>query len=254
MKLYHREIGEGQPLIILHGLFGSSDNWLSIGKRLENDFKVYLVDQRNHGQSEHSEEWDYTAMADDLAAFIEEQQIEDPIIMGHSMGGKTVMEFAFQYAEIPQKLIVVDIAPRPYPVHHHAILEGLNAIDIENLKSRKAADNALSEFVPEMGVRQFLLKNIYRNSKTGKFSWRINLPVITQKIENVGEDIRSMVPFEKPILFLGGANSEYIREEDKNDIKRLFPSAQIEMIPNAGHWVHAEQPDAFLKAVQHFLG
>ncbi len=254
MKLYHREVGEGQPIIILHGLFGSSDNWLTIAKKLEGGFKVYLIDQRNHGQSGHSDAWDYTAMVADLAAFIQENKIENPVVMGHSMGGKTVMEFAFQYPEMLQKLIVVDIAPRPYPVHHQAILQGLNSIDIAHLKNRKEADDALKEYIPEMGVRQFLLKNLYRDSKTGAFSWKVNLPLITQKIENVGEEISGKIPFEKPALFLGGANSEYIRAEDRSDIKRLFSNATIKMIPNAGHWVHAEQPTAFLEAVQHFLG
>ncbi len=192
-------------------------------------------------------------MAADLAEFIEQHRIKNPVVIGHSMGGKTVMEFVFQYTELPAGLIVVDIAPRHYPVHHQTILEGLNAINLASIQSRKEADSILQGYIAEVGIRQFLLKNLQRNSKTGAFQWKINLPIITEKIENVGEEIRSRRPFDKPTLFLGGANSEYIRAQDHTDIRTLFPKARIEMIPNAGHWVHAEQPQAFVEAVRSFL-
>lgn len=253
MKLAYREIGEGEPLIILHGLFGSSDNWLSIARELEDRFKVYLVDQRNHGDSPHSEEFTYTAMAADIKEFVEEHGLENPLIMGHSMGGKTAMTFAVTYPELLKKLVVVDIAPRYYPVHHDRILEGLQSIDVENLQSRREADKALAEYVAELGVRQFLLKNLGRNSEGG-YEWKINLPVISEQIENVGEALEEEKRFEKPVLFINGEKSGYIqRERDEPLIQQIFPQAKIETIAGAGHWVHAEKPTDVVEKVRAFL-
>lgn len=252
MKLAYREAGEGKPLIILHGLFGSSDNWLSIAKELEGEYKVYLVDQRNHGSSPHSDDFTYDAMAADLAGFMEEHNIEDPIVMGHSMGGKTAMQFALSYPDLLQKLIVVDIAPRYYKPHHQAILEGLQSIDEENLKSRSEADKALAKHVQELGVRQFLLKNLGRNEQGG-YEWKMNLPVISEKIENVGQAIEENTSFEKPVLFINGATSGYLKERDEEMINKLFPQARIQTIEGAGHWVHAEKPEEFVEVVRSFI-
>lgn len=252
MKLYHREIGEGKPLIILHGLFGSSDNWMSIAKELEGHFKMYLVDQRNHGQSPHSDEFNYTAMANDLNEFIEEHGIENPSILGHSMGGKTAMNFAINHADRWDKLIVVDIAPRAYPVHHDTILKGLKSIDVDNLKSRGEADKQLAEYVKDMGTRQFLLKNLARKSDGG-FEWKINLPVIDKKIEAMGEGIEQQLAIEKDVLFIRGEKSDYIQDRDNILIVQLFPNSEVKTVKNAGHWVHAEQPKALLEMVTEFL-
>lgn len=252
MKLAYREAGEGKPLIILHGLFGSSDNWLSIAKELESEYKIYLIDQRNHGSSPHSDDFTYEAMAADLAGFIEEHNIEDPIVMGHSMGGKTAMQFALSYPELLRKLIVVDIAPRYYPPHHQTILEGLQSIDIDNLKSRREADEALAKYVKELGVRQFLLKNLGRNSEGG-YEWKMNLPVISEKIENVGQAIEEDARFKKPVLFINGATSGYIKERDEEMINKLFPQATVRTIEGAGHWVHAEKPEEFTEVVRAFI-
>lgn len=252
MKLYHREIGEGKPLIILHGLFGSSDNWMSIAKELEGHFKMYLVDQRNHGQSPHSDEFNYTAMANDLNEFIEEHGIENPSILGHSMGGKTAMNFAINHADKWDKLIVVDIAPRAYPVHHDTILKGLKSIDVDNLKSRGEADKQLAEYVKDMGTRQFLLKNLARKSDGG-FEWKINLPVIDKKIEAMGEGIEQQLAIEKDVLFIRGEKSDYIQDRDNILIVQLFPNSEVKTVKNAGHWVHAEQPKALLEMVTEFL-
>lgn len=252
MKLAYRETGEGKPLIILHGLFGSSDNWLSIAKALENEYKIYLVDQRNHGSSPHSNDFSYQAMAEDLLEFIQAHAIENPVLMGHSMGGKTAMQFALSNPGTLDKLIVVDIAPRYYPVHHDVILEGLQAIDIENIKSRREAEETLAEYVKEKGVRQFLLKNLDRNDQGG-YEWKINLPVISEKIEKVGEAIQSDSSFEKPVLFINGANSGYLQKKDEEQIYRLFPETTIQTIEGAGHWVHAEKPEAFSQVVQAFI-
>lgn len=245
-------MGEGQPLIILHGLFGSSDNWLSIAKELSEEYKLYLLDQRNHGSSPHSDEFTYTAMAADLVEFIERHGIKEPVVMGHSMGGKTTMKFATQHPELLKKLIVVDIAPKFYPVHHDQIIRGLESIDIPRLNSRRDADKALSEYVPELGVRQFLLKNLGRNDDGG-YEWKMNLPVISAQIENVGEALDERARFEKPTLFINGANSGYIKQQDEELIYKLFPQATIQTIKGAGHWVHAEKPAEFIEVVKAFM-
>lgn len=251
MKLFFRQMGEGQPLIILHGLFGSSDNWLTIGKALSEIYRVYLIDQRNHGQSPHSEEFNYLAMADDLKQFIEANNISNPIILGHSMGGKTAMQYAVNNPESWDKLVVVDIAPKSYPVHHDSILEGLESLNLKELSSRNEADNSLSEYVPEFGIRQFLLKNLSRD--VDGFKWKINLPVISKNIEIIGEGLNGRLGKSKPVLFIRGENSNYIKETDFTLIDESFPGAQIQTIEKAGHWVHAEQPEHFLSSLKTFL-
>lgn len=251
MKLNYKKLGEGPALIILHGLFGSADNWLSIARELEKDFTLYLVDQRNHGDSPHHEEWNYKVMSDDLSELMEDENLSKAHFMGHSMGGKTVMNFAMLYPDKVEKLIVADIAPRAYPVHHQSILEGLNAVDLDNIKSRKEADDKLAEYVPIPTVRQFLLKNLGR--KDQKFVWKINLKVITEKIENVGDALDYDHTFDNPTMFMGGANSDYIQDTDRDDIEKYFPNSYIIHLKNAGHWLHAEQPDAVVKTVLAFL-
>ncbi|MFC0261466.1 alpha/beta fold hydrolase [Fontibacter flavus] len=252
MKLNFKKSGQGEPLIILHGLFGSADNWFSIAKELEKDFTLYLVDQRNHGDSPHSDDWNYQVMAEDLKELMDDEGLDSAYIMGHSMGGKTVMTFAMNYPAKVKKMIVADIAPRFYPLHHQRILEGLNAIPMGQLKSRKEADDILAEYIKIPGIRQFLLKSLGRD-ENGKFIWKINLPVITEKIGNVGEELKSATPFEKPTLFMGGANSDYITEKDKEEIERLFPNSHVIYIKDAGHWLHAEQPAAVIETVKAFL-
>lgn len=252
MKLYHRELGQGEPLIILHGLFGSSDNWMSIAKELEEHYKIYLVDQRNHGQSPHSDEFSYEAMAEDLNDFIEEHGIKNPSILGHSMGGKTAMKFAITHTDKWEKLIVVDMAPRAYPVHHSTILDGLKSIDVENLKSRGEADKQLAKSIKDVGTRQFLLKNLARKDEGG-FEWKINLPVIDKNIEAMGEGIENRLAIEKDVLFIRGEKSDYIQDKDNILIVQLFPNSEVKTVKNAGHWVHAEQPEALLKMVTEFL-
>lgn len=253
MKLNFRKSGQGEPLIILHGLFGSADNWLSVARELENDYTIYLLDQRNHGDSGHSDEWDYQVMAEDLEEFMDEHGIEKAHLLGHSMGGKTAMTFALEHPEKVDRLMVVDIAPRYYPVHHQDILDGLNAIDMDQLRSRKEADDILAEYEKEKSTRQFLLKSLGRDDN-GKFIWKINLPVITEKIENVSQAIDSDKTFDHPTLFITGANSRYVQDKDKGDIEKYFPKSNIIKIKNAGHWIHAEQPEAIIRTIQAFLG
>ncbi|MCH7398566.1 alpha/beta fold hydrolase [Belliella sp. DSM 107340] len=252
MKLNFKKSGSGEPLIILHGLFGSADNWFSIAKELEKYYTLYLVDQRNHGESPHSDEWNYKVMAKDLNELMENEKIESANLMGHSMGGKTVMNFALQYPEKVKKLIVADIAPRHYPVHHQSILEGLTSVKLQEIKSRKEADDQLAKHISEAGIRQFLLKSLGRD-KDGNFIWKINLPVINDQIENVGEALDYDANFENPTLFMGGANSKYIQEKDKEDIDKYFPNNHLIYIKNAGHWLHAEQPQAVVETVKAFL-
>ena len=250
--LYYRELGEGKPMVILHGLFGSSDNWLTLGKRFAEAYKVYLIDQRNHGQSFHDDQFDYAVMAADLAHFFKQEKIAPAIVLGHSMGGKTAMEFAMNHQSLVDRLIVADIAPKSYPVHHHTILKGLFAIDLEKLGSRKEADEILGRYVPEVGVRQFLLKNLTRNDQK-KFTWRINLPVIAREIEAIGKGLNQNYRFDKPTLFIRGGRSDYIKGGDTHLIHSIFSDVFLQTIENAGHWLHAEQPDVFYRHVMDFL-
>jgi esterase len=251
MQLYFRELGEGQPLVILHGLFGSCDNWLTVSKLLAEKFKVYLVDQRNHGRSEHDDIHDYDSMAKDLLAFFAEHAIQNPIVLGHSMGGKTAMTLALNHPESLAKLIVVDISPRHYTPHHQDVIAGLSAINLETLSSREEADKIMSKFLPEIGVRQFLLKNLYRN-EAGGFAWRMNFKGIVSQIENIGEESKG-IPFDKPTLFLNGGNSNYIKQSDHELILKLFPNAKLHTIADSGHWVQAEKPKEFVEEILNFL-
>ena len=251
MNLFFREVGEGTPIIILHGLFGSSDNWLSIAKALADDHKIYSLDQRNHGQSPHDAEFNYEVMADDLKEFLLKHEIKKPMIIGHSMGGKVAMQFAVDNPEMLKKLIVVDIAPKSYPIHHDKILEGLESLSLPSLKSRSEADGKLAKYVTKMGTRQFLLKNLTRTSDG--FAWKINLPVISDNIEMVGLGLKSDDSFEEPTLFINGRNSDYIKKGDEILIRQYFPHSTLKTIENAGHWVHAEQPAEFLKLVKDFI-
>jgi esterase len=251
MKLFFRELGQGDPIIILHGLFGSSDNWLTQAKLISAHFKVYSVDLRNHGQSPHSDDFDYKSMVADLEEFIDDHQIQNPIVIGHSMGGKAAMNFALARPDKLSGLIVVDIAPRPYDLEHYTIVIGLNAIPIETLSSRNEADEILSQHVPEPDVRQFLLKNLQRKS-TGGFAWKINLPVISQKLSNIGLDLQFSGQFQKPTLFIRGGKSKYVLDSDLKHINEIFPTATVETM-DTGHWVQAEKPQEFSAKVMQWL-
>jgi len=252
MKLFFREYGQGKPLIILHGLFGSSDNWLTQAKLLADSFKVYTVDLRNHGLSPQSDLFDYPSMVSDLKEFIDDHNIIDAVFIGHSMGGKAAMNFAFAHPGKIDKLIVVDISPRAYNLEHYTILDGLNAIPIDSITSRNEADEILSQYVPETDVRQFLLKNLQRKPNGG-FSWKINLPVLTQKLSNIGVDLQVEGTFTKPTLFIRGVRSNYVLDSDWSRISTLFPKAMLETM-DTGHWVQAEKPKEFVDLVIQWLG
>ena len=238
-------------MVVLHGLFGSSDNWLTQAKLFANHYKVFTVDLRNHGQSPHSDEFDYLAMVKDLEEFVDSNGLQSPIIIGHSMGGKAAMNFALAHPDKLSKLIVVDIAPKEYNLEHYTIAEGLKAIPVDKITSRNEADETLSQHVPEPDVRQFLLKNLQRKT-SGGFSWKINLPVITDKLSNIGVDLQFPGSFEKPTLFIRGSRSKYIADNDWQRITEIFPKAELETM-DTGHWVQAEKPQEFADTVIQWL-
>lgn len=253
MKLHSTILGDGTPLLILHGFLGMSDNWKTLGKEFADaGFQVHLIDQRNHGRSPHSEDFNYLLMAKDIKEYCDAHNLEKCILLGHSMGGKTAMLAASLFPHIVEKLIVADIAPKYYAPHHQQILEGLEAVDRASLSSRGDAEDLLSRYVKDEGVRLFLLKNLYWKSK-GKLALRFNLDSLVKNVENVGEALSEDAFFPKPTLFLRGGNSNYITSEDIPLIKKHFPEAEIETIPNVGHWLHAENKEAFFTAVMRFL-
>lgn len=254
MQLAYRKYGEGQPLLILHGLFGQSDNWNTLAKRFgDQGFEVYTIDQRNHGLSPHSDVFTYEAMADDIHEFIETRQLQNPILLGHSMGGKTAMFFALKYNGVLNKLLVADMSPRAYEPHHDAVLEALNKVDFSTITTRKEAEAVLSQYISDFGTKQFLLKNIYWvDDASGKMNWRFNLPVITKNYKQILAEVPHAVS-EVNTLFLRGEKSSYVTNIDLPEIESRFPNYQLQTIANAGHWVHAEQPDAFFNDVIRFI-
>ena len=253
MQLHSNILGQGKPFVILHGFLGMGDNWKTLGSQFADaSFEVHLLDQRNHGRSFHDSLFNYEVLVEDLKNYCETHQLEDFILLGHSMGGKTAMLFAATYPELVSKLIVADISPRYYPIHHDAILEGLTSINFETLKTRGEADKLLSKYVTDFGTRLFLLKNLYWIEK-GKLALRVNLEVLKDNVSEVGEALPIHAKFDKDTLFLRGDKSEYISTEDEVIIKRHFPDAVIKTIPNAGHWLHAENPTAFFNAVINFV-
>ncbi len=263
MKLFYRESGKGNPLIILHGLYGSSDNWVSIAKELKKHFRVINVDQRNHGQSPQSEEHSYALMANDLLELFNELKFEKANIIGHSMGGKVAMHFAYEHPERVSSLVVVDIAPWSHlegnelstqiVSEHQKIIEGLKSIPLNSLKSRNEADEVLAKWVKGAMVRQFLLKNLKREND-GSFSWKLNLSAISDNIINMMEGIAS--PDKKSAvrtLFIKGSLSNYIPTEKEDSLSKYFTNSSLVRIDGAGHWVHAEKPNEFINAILTFL-
>jgi pimeloyl-ACP methyl ester carboxylesterase len=249
MKLFFRKLGEnGRPIIILHGIFGTSDNWVGIAKILSENHQVFLLDLRNHGHSPWADEFDYQVMSEDLWEFIQDHSLDKPLLIGHSMGGKVVMQFDLNHPNIAHKIVIVDIAPKFYPVHHSLILEGLNSLDVAHLENRQAANEHMKRFEENEGVRQFLLKNLHRNEEGG-FDWKINLPVITKNIDVVGLELWVNNPSETKAIFIKGANSHYIQPEDQRLISEIFPNFELVEILHAGHWVQADQPTAFIEVL-----
>jgi len=267
MHLFYKTEGTGSPLIILHGLYGSGDNWLTVAKKLAKEYQVISIDLRNHGRSANSDAHSYELMKGDLAEFFDAHKIEKAVVMGHSMGGKTAMCFAADYPERIEKLIVVDIAPKDYFLLddesqyylHNNILRAMLEIDFTRIESRKNVEDYLRERIDSTQIVQFLLKNVHRNRESHLFEWRLNVQVLYDNLDEIIKGVNARwfddrIPIKNyPVLFLKGANSNYILSEDYPSIRRIYPEAEIVEISDAGHWLHAEQPELFMAALWKFL-
>jgi len=253
MDLFYNQYGEdGPPLLILHGLLGANGNWHTLSRTAFRKMAtVYAVDQRNHGRSPHTDRIDYPSMAADVQAFVEQHDLGRAHLLGHSMGGKTAMQTALTYPEVVDRLIVVDMAPRAYAPRHTDLLDALARIDPSDYDSRDAIDDALAEDVPSWAIRQFLLKNLDYDGE--RYAWKMNLDAIRRHYDDINAAITSDEPFEGPVLFVRGADSDYVSDEDVPAIRDLFPRAELVTIDGAGHWVHADQPDALAEVVTDFL-
>ena len=259
MKLFFRKYGSGPPLIILHGLYGSSDNWVSFAKSISDGFTVYLPDQRNHGQSPHSDVHDYTSMKEDLFEMAEELGLDRFFLAGHSMGGRTAMAFALSWPERLCGLVIIDITPlssdEKYTeayLAHSRILDSMLSLKLEELKSRDEIDAMLSQTIDSESTRGFIMKNL-RRLPGDKFAWKLNVPVLKDKLKEITRgiepgksDFREVSGF--PVIILKGEDSAYISPEDYPAIMKLFPEAEFEIIPGSGHWIHADNPEALRKS------
>tara|TARA_R110001583_G_scaffold53483_1_gene164943 strand:- start:545 stop:1306 length:762 start_codon:yes stop_codon:yes gene_type:complete len=252
MILHSKILGEGKPLLILHGYFGMGDNWKSLGNKFAENFEVHLIDQRNHGRSFHSDDFDYELLVEDLHKYILHNNLEKVHLLGHSMGGKVVMLFAVTYPELVDRLIVADIGPKYYKPHHEYILAALNAVNFSIHNTRDKIEDVLKIYISEPGILQFLLKNVYRKTKE-QFAFRFNLQSLIDNNSEVGEALPSFTHYSGETLFLSGANSNYITSEDIPLITAHFPNSKIVTVKNAGHWLHAENPTQFHQEVVSFL-
>ena len=240
------------PLLIFHGLFGMLDNWATLGRKFAEDNEVHLIDLRNHGKSFHSDEMSYASMSEDIVSYMEYHRLPKAVLLGHSLGGKAVMECAVKHPELVEKLIVVDIAPRAYPAHHQAIIKALESVDFSQVRERKDVQNVMVQYVHEPAIVQFLMKNLYRK-EDGIFDFRFNLKTLSEKYNQLINRPISFGKYEDETLFVSGEKSNYILREDEFYIKQQFPKEQIVIIPNAGHWVQADNPEAFYETVHSFL-
>ncbi|MBV6442423.1 MAG: alpha/beta fold hydrolase [Haliscomenobacteraceae bacterium CHB4] len=252
MDLFYREFGQGSPVIILHGLFGFSDNWQTIAKGLAENHLVVTPDLRNHGRSPHVPGHTYCEMAEDMKAFMEAHWMFSAALVGHSMGGKTAMQLALSHPDLVERLVVVDIAPGHAEDNHSYIFDALLSMDLSKMKTRQEAEAYLSERISEPGTRQFLLKNITREDD-GTFTWKMNLPVLKQHFDDILAPVEGNEPYHKPVLFVRGSRSGYIKDSDFPLIKSLFPQAEIVTVEGAGHWVHADKPAELLAILKKFL-
>ena len=252
--MIHSKIeGKGMPLIILHGFLGMSDNWKSLGTLYTNEgYEVHMLDLRNHGKSFHADEFNLNVMSIDVLKYCQYHNLSSVSIIGHSMGGKVAMLFAANYPELVEKLIVADIGPKYYPPHHQDILAALNAVDFSTQPDRANVEEVLSQFIPDFGTRQFLMKNLYW-IQPGQLAFRFNLSVFNKKIESIGEELAEDLYFDRPTLFIRGGTSNYILDSDMPSIKKFFPASELLTIPKAGHWLHAENPKLFFQFTSEFL-
>jgi esterase len=257
MQLHFRQYSEqGEPLIVLHGLFGSSSNWGAHCKKFAEKYTVYGVDLRNHGESPHADEIDYQLMAADVKMLLGKLGIKQCYMVGHSMGGKVAMQLALTDPALISKLIVVDIAPVAYTNKadgHRKIMQGMEALDLSAIRNRADAEAQLQAFVEDEATRKFILTNLVRDPETG-FKWRLNLSAIHNNYDKLREKLQGETPYEKPVLFVKGALSNYIHRKHEDEILRLFPAAKVKIVMEAGHWVHSERPQVFQKIALDFLG
>ena len=253
MILHSKIEGEGRPFVILHGFLGMLDNWKTLSSEFASaGFQVHALDLRNHGKSFHSNDFNYDVMVEDVKEYCDFHQLNEILLLGHSMGGKVAMQFACLYPEKVQKLMIADIGPKYYPQHHQTILAGLSAIDFSKKPSRQEADETLTSYIKDTGTRQFLLKSLYWESP-GQLAFRFNLKVFVEKIEEVGKQLSANLFYNKPSLFLRGDRSNYILDSDWQDITTQFPEAKLVTIKNSGHWLHAENPQDFFAEIINFL-
>lgn len=252
MKLHFKTWGTGHPLLILHGLFGSLDNWHSACLRLAEQYQVFALDQRNHGHSPHDPEMTYRLMAEDILEFVTHHGLTKAHLLGHSMGGKTAMQFSVLHPDQTAKLVVVDIAPRAYPGRHRHLLDALLALEVTGLASRKQAEDSLAAAIPDLALRQFLLKSLGRGNN-GRWYWRLGLNEISRNYSHLGAAIEPVNGFDGPALFLRGETSDYVADTDVSQIKWLFPQASVKMIPKSAHLPHIENPQVFIELVTGFL-
>jgi esterase len=252
MQLHFKQLGQGEPLVLLHGLFGSADNWLGVAPKLAEKFHVFIPDLRNHGQSPHDGEMTYPQMAVDVAEFFTAHQLEAAAVIGHSMGGKVAMQFALDHPQRVKKLVVVDMAPRAYQRTHDNIFESLLALDLPQYQSRQQIEDVLAPAISSLNLRRFLLKNLGRDN-SGKFFWKMNLRGIAENYSRLGEVLGAAAPFTGPTLFIRGGKSNYIGDRDEAEIHQRFSAAKIQTIATANHWVHADAPEEFVRLVLDFL-
>jgi esterase len=251
MNLHFEVVGEGRPFVILHGLLGSADNWRSMTRRLGALYQVFAVDLRNHGRSPHSDILDYDVMTADLREFMEQQALHGTILLGHSMGGKVAMQFAIDYCERVDRLVIVDIAPKPYKPSQRYLLKALRSVDLTRCSSFADVDAALTPEVSSESLRQFLLKNLARD-ENGHLRWKIHLEAIDRNYDRLLRGLAVERSFSKPTLFIRGGRSNYIEDNDASLIRQMFPQAEIATLPGAGHWAHVDQPEEFFQTVVNF--
>ncbi|MEL6389434.1 MAG: alpha/beta fold hydrolase [Bacteroidota bacterium] len=249
--LHHRIYGKGQPIVILHGLFGMLDNWQSFAKKLSDRYQVIAVDQRNHGRSPRYDEFNYPALAQDLADLLDHLGIETASVLGHSMGGKSAIQFAIDHSDRVDRLVVVDISTRHYPGGHHDIFDAVLSLKVDQISSRKVADDHLSARITDLGVRQFLLKNLSRRQEGG-YRWKADFAGLLTNYDHILSEIEVATPVEVRTLFVRGAKSDYIRNDDLDLLRSQFVHVNLTTI-DAGHWIHAERPSELLEAVTRFL-
>ena len=250
MSLHFSRIGRGNPVVLIHGLFGSLENLAAMSRYLAEYFEVYSIDLPNHGRSMHTPTTGLPLLANQVHDWLHEQAIESPVLIGHSLGGKVAMEVALRFNSSAKKLVVLDIAPARYVSRHEKIFTGLHAINFDNISTRRQADEVLSAYEPEAAVRGFLLKNLEKT--TDGLRWKFNLPVLSECYSELIE-ANTKKTFDEPTLFLKAENSDYINDNHKNEVESRFSNANFKIVADVGHWLHAEKPELVATLIRKFI-